>query len=59
MHAQLTVADAVKSYSDEILNRWNREIDTLLVYVRRLHYGPTDRHLFGVVFVRPVSFPPY
>lgn len=27
-------ADIVKTYSDEIVRRWNQEIDTLLVFVR-------------------------
>ena len=27
------LADAVKAYSDENVERWNREIDTMLVYV--------------------------
>ena len=27
-------AKIVKTYSDEMIDRWNKEIDTLLVYVR-------------------------
>ena len=27
-------AEAVKIYSDEMINRWSQEMDTLLVYVR-------------------------
>ena len=26
-------ANVVKTYSDELVDRWNKEIDTLLVYV--------------------------
>ena len=26
-------AEVVKTYSDELVERWNKEIDTLLVYV--------------------------
>lgn len=29
-------ADIVKMYSEEMVKRWNGEIDTLLVYVRTL-----------------------
>ena len=27
------IAGIVKTYSDELVDRWNKEIDTLLVYV--------------------------
>ena len=27
------IAGLVKTYSDELVDRWNKEIDTLLVYV--------------------------
>ena len=31
--AWTAAADAVKTYHDELINRWNQEMDTLLVYV--------------------------
>ena len=32
-------AKIVKTYSDQMIDRWNKEIDTLLVYVR--HVSPS------------------
>ena len=29
------IADIVKQYSDEMIQRWNSEIDTMLVFVSR------------------------
>lgn len=32
--ARAHMADIVKDHTDEMVERWNREMDTLLVYVR-------------------------
>lgn len=37
-------AEMVKTYSDEMVARWNKEIDTYLVYVR---IQTLRRHLCG------------